>query len=229
MWTSSPRICYKKGSVMPDNELTGGRRDGRNGMRARVRRGAVVLTAVAVLTLTASPPAFAAGRGPSHPDASRYHGPAIQLIAVTPSPYDVDGAGGVFNVDLAAVARSAYGNRELSAANGYTPGILPSPPPGIGHPDPFAPGLVVLLSSTPQAAGGPDANLAGVFQLTDVARSHGANEVFADWEVGKPGAFGKGTQVTLTAFIVSGTAPGIVSGLVTSISNVVRVTFTIGN
>jgi hypothetical protein len=210
---------------MPENNFN----SRKHGWRGRAAQGAVMLTAVAALAVTAAAPAFASSSAPSHHDAARYRGPSINLIAVTPSPYDVAGAGGVFNVDLAAVARNGLGNFELSAANGYKPGILPTPAPGIGHPNPTAPGLVVLLSTTPQAAGGPDANLAGVFQLTDVANSHGHNEVFADWEVGKPGAFGDGTQVTLTAFLVRGTAPGIVTGTVNPISNVVHETFTIGS
>jgi hypothetical protein len=183
-----------------------------------------MLTGTAALTFAAATPAFAAG---GEHATVRNQRPAITLVAVTPSPDDVSGAGGVFNVDLALLARNATGNRELSAANGYKPGIATAP--AIGHPDPFAPGLVVLLSTTPQAAGGPDANLAGVFQLTDVASSHGLSQVFADWEVGKPGAFGTGTTTTLTAYLVSGTAPGIVTGSQKPISNVVKETFTIGS
>ena len=119
---------------------------------------------------------------------------------------------------------------ELSAANGYKPGINgPGMTAfGVGKADPFAPGLVVTLSTTPTAAGGPHANLAGVFQLTDVARSFGLAQVLADWEVGKPGLFGKGVQTTLTAYLVKGTAPGKVTGSAKPISNVVRETFTIG-
>jgi hypothetical protein len=206
---------------MPDNK----REARRLGWRGRTVRVAVVAAAAAGLAGVAAAPAFAS---PQHSTWS-YDGHAIELVAVTPSPHQVAGRGGVFNVDLAALARNSTGNSELSAANGYKPGILPTPAPGIGHPDPFAPGLVVLLSSTPQASGGPDANLAGVFQLTDVVNNHGLDQVLADWEVGKPGAFGDGTQVTLTAFLVSGTAPGIVPSSAHPISNVVRETFTIGS
>ena len=191
-----------------------------------------MLIGTTALALAAATPALASSAGPSDRHARHSHDPAIGLLAVTPTPGDVAGAGGVFNVDLAALALNATGNSELSAANGYRPGILGIPPnsaPGIGHPDPYAPGLVVLLSTTPKAKGGPNANLAGVFQLTDVARSHGHALVFADWEVGAPGAFGKGTKTTLTAYLVAGTAPGIVTGSVTPISNVVKETFTIGS
>jgi len=199
----------------------------RRASRRRVARTAIKLVGTAALALTAATPAVAStGAGAK---AGAHRDKPIALVAVTPSPYDVAGAGGVFNVDLALLARNATGNRYLSAANGYKPGVLAAPAAGIGKPDPFAPGLVVLLSTTPQAAGGPNANLAGVFQLTNVARSHGLAQVFADWEVGKPGAFGTGTKTTLTAYVVAGTAPGIVTGSEKPISNVIRETFTIGS
>ena len=67
-----------------------------------------------------------------------------------------------------------------------------------------------------------------MFQLIDVAKGGGLAQVIADWEVGKPGAFGKGIKTTLIAFLVSGTAPGILKGTVKPISNVVEETFTIG-
>jgi hypothetical protein len=197
----------------------------RSTMRRRAARGAIALAGAAALALGAATPAFASGPAAHH---LSYRWP-VQLVVVTPSPYDVAGAGGVFNIDLALLARDNTGNFDLSSVNGYKPGIATTPPPGIGHPDPFAPGLVVLLSTTPKAAGGPLANLAGVFQLTDVARDHGQNQVLADWEVGKPGAFGDGTTTTLTAFLVAGTAPGVVTGTLHPISNVVQETFTIGS
>jgi hypothetical protein len=187
----------------------------------RFARGAIGLTAA--VAFAGAAPALASARG----HAARSN-PAIKLVVITPGPGDIAGAGGVFNVDVALLARNAKGNGYLSAANGYTPGILSPAVAGIGKPDPFAPGLVVLLSTTPPAAGGPNANLAGVFQLTDVARSFGLAQVFADWEVGKAGAFGKNSKTTLTAYVVKGTAPGTVTGSEKKISNVVKETFTIG-
>jgi hypothetical protein len=189
----------------------------------------IALTGAAVLAagLAAATPALASDGSSPHHQARPDYAWSIDFIVVTPSPGDTAGAGGVFNVDVAAVAVNAAGNRWLSAAKGYKPGI--NAHPAIGHPDSSAPGLVVLLSTTPKKLGGPDANLAGVFQLTDVARSSaGWKEALADWEVGKPGAFGKGIKTTLTAFLVSGTAPGIVTGGYTRISNVVKETFWIG-
>jgi hypothetical protein len=195
--------------------------DHKSRWHTRFARGAIGLTAA--LTLAGAAPALASVRG----HAARPK-PAVKLVVITPGPGDIAGAGGVFNVDVALLARNARGNHYLSAANGYTPGILSPMAAGIGKPDAFAPGLVVLLSTTPQAAGGPNANLAGVFQLTDVARSFGLAQVFADWEVGKAGAFGKNSKTTLTAYVVKGTAPGKVTGSENKISNVVKETFTIG-
>jgi hypothetical protein len=206
------------------SKLDGHQIQTRSKRRGRITRGAVMVTATAAMALAATTPAFASTG--EHASAG-FQRPAIELVAVTPSPGGVAGAGGVFNVDLVALARNGFGNRELSAANGYKPGVNSSP--GIGKADPFAPGLVVLLSTTPAAAGGPDANLAGVFQLTDVANSNGLAQVFADWEVGKAGAFGDGTTTTLTAYLVRGTAQGIVTGSQRPISNVIHETFTIGS
>jgi hypothetical protein len=149
---------------------------------------------------------------------------------VTPGPGDTAGAGGVFNIDLALLARNAHGNELLSAANGYRPGLNlpPAATSGPGMPDPNVPGLVVTLSTTPAAAGGPKANLAGLFQENAVARSSGQRQVVSDWEVAKPGLFGMHTKTTLTAYVVQGTAPATVTGNQQRISNTVRETFTIG-
>jgi hypothetical protein len=187
----------------------------------RGARRTIMLTGTLALALTAATPAFASSGEP------HYYRPAVELVAVTPSPDEVAGAGGVFNVDLALLARNSAGNNELSAANGYRPGDNTNP--ALGHPDPFAPGLVVLLSTTPKKIGGPTANLAGVFQLTDVANNNGLAQVFADWQVGKAGVFGRGTPTILTAYLVNGTAPGTVNNSVQPISNVIKETFTIGN
>lgn len=198
----------------------------RSRTRRRLARAAIGLTVTAALALAGTTAALAS------PGASEHHAKpaAIKLVVITPRPGDVAGAGGVFNVDVAFFAQNAKGNRELSAANGYTPGIRgPGMTDfGVGKPDPFAPGLVVLLSTTPTAVGGPQANLAGVFQLTDVARSRGLAQVFADWQVFVPGLFGTNAQTTLTVYLVRGTAPGTVTGSAKPISNVVTETFTIG-
>lgn len=154
----------------------------------------------------------------------------VRLNVITPQAHDVAGAGGVFNIDVSLQAQNARGNRLLSAANGYIPFFNDngSPTFGPGQKDPGAPGLVVTLSTTPAAAGGPNANLAGVFQLNAVNRHNGLIQTFNDWQVGSPGFFGLNKQATLTAYVVQGTAPGVIpAGGLTPISNVVHERFTI--
>ena len=194
----------------------------------RLIRALAPAGAVVALALTAANPALARTGGGYHRN-HQYRYP-VALVAVTPGPGDTAGAGGVFNIDLALLARNARGNELLSAAKGYRPGLNlpPAATSAPGKPDPNAPGLVVTLSTTPAAAGGPNTNLAGLFQETAVAQSSGQQQVFSDWEVAKPGLFGVDVQTTLTAYVVRGTAPGIVTGHEQRISNIVRETFTVG-
>ena len=195
--------------------------------RRRWARVAAGLTAVGALLLGGATAAFATAGGNTQ-DTS--YSPAIKLVVTNPQAGDIAGAGGDFTVDLKALAQNATGNRELSATQGYRPGLNLPPAATFGpaKPDPNAPGLVVTLSTTPQAAGGPRANLAGVFQLNSVSRHSGLIRIINDWEVGVPGFFGKGKPTTLTAYLVKGTAPGIVTGHESPISNVIHETFTIG-
>jgi hypothetical protein len=158
-----------------------------------------------------------------------HYRPPVRLVVNNPQPHDIAGKNGDFTVLVTATAVNASGNRLLSAANGYRPGLNlpPANTFGPGKPDPNAPGLVVTLSTTPVAAGGPRANLAGVFQLNTVTRHSGMQRVINDWEVGVPGFFGRNVRATLTAYLVQGTAPGMVTGHEVPISNVVHETFTI--
>jgi predicted lipoprotein with Yx(FWY)xxD motif len=157
----------------------------------------------------------------------------LKLTVLTPSAGGRAGAGGAFNVDLMLQANNRQANSLLSAASGYKPFFNdPNGPTfGPGQADPAAPGLVVLLSSTPSIAGkplqGPNTNLAGVFQLNTVASVGGLRQTWNDWQVTSPGFFGKG-RVTLTAYAVRGTAPGQITRVgAGAISNVVRIPFTI--
>jgi len=189
-------------------------------------RAAAGLTAAGALLAAGATTAFAAPVGYTQ----HHHSPSIRLVVTNPRPGDIAGTGGDFTVDLIARALNATGNRQLSASNGYRPGLNlpPAATFGPGKPDPNAPGLVVTLSTTPQAAGGPNANLAGVFQLNSVSRHNGLTQVINDWEVGSPGFFGKNRTTRLTVFLVRGTAPGIVTGHERPISNVIHETFKIG-
>jgi hypothetical protein len=170
------------------------------------------------------PAAHAATARSSH---STRHRP-VRVSVITPSDDGRAGAGGVFNVDVSLQARNRGANQFLSRAAGYQP-FLASPDQktfGPGNPDPGAPGLVVLLSTTPAMAGGPNTNLAGVFQLNAVERVHGLRTTFNDWQVTKGGFFGSDVDATLTVFVVAGTAPGHVDmSNVHPISNVERVHF----
>ena len=196
--------------------------------RARAVVGLAAAGAVLAGGVTAALAAAPAGASQSSQYSS--HHPAIRLVITNPLPGDVAGTRGDFTVDLVALAQNARGNRLLSAANGYRPGLNlpPAKTFGPGLPDPNAPGLVVTLSTTPRAAGGPATNLAGVFQLNSVSSRNGLTRFITDWEVGSPGFFGKNKQATLTAFLVRGTAPGKVTGNERPISNVIHETFTIG-
>ncbi len=155
----------------------------------------------------------------------------IKVTVFSPGAGDHSGTGGAgFIVDLAVDATDARGNSILSPANGYQP-FFNDPSSTTFHPgpDPGAPGLVVLLSTTPDKPGtplqGPDTNLAGLFQLNGVADVGGLAEAWSTWQVGKP-LFGTGRS-TLTAYLVRGTAPTVVSPTTRPVSNVVRVPFTI--
>jgi len=141
-----------------------------------------------------------------------------------------------FIVDLALDANNARGNALLSPAAGYKPFFnapvtaagLPDPHPG---PDMGAPGLVVLLSSTPTKPGtpfmGPRTNLAGLFQINGVARVHGLAETWNTWQPQKP-LFGLNQPARLTVYVVAGTAPTLVPDHGPKIiSNIVHVPFVI--
>ena len=194
---------------------------------------ALTVTAVAVGQAIAGPSGTAthhnAAKSKIATKSSDSGSKSVALKVITPQPGDVAGAGGTFNVDLSAQAKNARGNDALSAANGYVPFINTGGATfGPGKPDPGAPGLVVTLSTTPAAAGGPRANLAGVFQLNGVSIHHGRIQTFNDWTVGVPGFFGTNVRSTLTAYLVAGTAPGVIpAGGLPAISNVVHETFTI--
>ncbi len=91
---------------------------------------------------------------------------------------------------------------------------------------------MVLLSSTPDKGvnspfHGSRTNLAGLFQINGVARVHGLMETWNTWQPQKP-IFGQNRKVTLTVYVVSGTAPKVAPAHRTGvISNTVTVPFTI--
>ena len=148
----------------------------------------------------------------------------------------VAGSGWLIDLNLAATTPSA--NSLLappafvgSFRNGAGTPFTPVHSPGV---DPAALGLVVLLSTTPNNGAtlfGPSTNLAGLFQVNAPAvSSTGLSQFRVVWWVGST-SFGEGVGSTLTAFVVNGTAPALLStapaftpGL---ISNVAVVAFNI--
>ena len=185
-----------------------------------------ITAAAASISATGLTAAAFARTGKHH----RHETPPVKVTVFSPGDGDHSGTGGAaFIVDLAVDATSARGNSILSSANGYHP-FFNDPRSTTFHPgpDPGAPGLVVLLSTTPDNPGTPlqgrDTNLAGLFQLNGVADVGGLAETWNTWLVGKP-LFGTGRS-TLTAYLVKGTAPAVVSNA-KPVSNVVTVPFTI--
>ena len=168
-------------------------------------------------------------KGSSSQSADSYGAAPLKASVISPLAGDRAGSGGTFSVELSLQARTAQANSLLS---GYTAAFNdPSKPTFHPGPNAAAPGLVVLLSTTPTIAGTPlqgaNTNLAGVFQVNDVARINGRMRTFNSWIVTSPGFFGKGKQATLTVFAVQGTAPAVVSGNERPVSNVIRERFTI--
>jgi predicted lipoprotein with Yx(FWY)xxD motif len=178
-------------------------------------------------------PLSAAGRAVRKPTMSStysYRAPRpLKASIISPVSGDSAGAGGTFTVDVSLQARKRSANHLLS---GYTAAFNdPTKPTFHPGPDAAAPGLVVLLSTTPTIAGtplqGPNTNLAGVFQINDVSKAKGLRRTFNSWIVSVPGFFGQNVQARLTVYAVNGTAPALISGSERPISNVVRESFTI--
>jgi len=201
----------------------------------RISRKLIAVSVTALVAIVAASTAIAApydhGKG-HHRDKA-----PVRVTVFSPGAGDHSGAAGVgFIVDLALDANNARGNALLSPAAGYKPFFnapvtaagLPDPHPG---PDMGAPGLVVLLSSTPTKPGtpfmGPRTNLAGLFQINGVARVHGLAETWNTWQPQKP-LFGLNQPARLTVYVVAGTAPTLVPDHGPKIiSNIVHVPFVI--
>src|SRR5262245_14520953 len=145
-----------------------------------LRRPRTRLTLGAVAVLAAATAFAGPGRAAAQTTSDA---PPVDVTVLTPGRNCTAGAGGVFNVDISLSARHDD-DGPLSAAKGYKPFLNTpgSPTFGPGQPDPGAPGLVVLLSTTPRAAGGPNANLAGVFQLTAVHRVRVLDKTYSAWK-----------------------------------------------
>ena len=200
----------------------------RTGLAVGLAAGLVIVLSAGGSALAGTPSLPGYG-SPAH---ARNHKP-ITLTVFSPGVGDHSGAAGVgFIVDLALDASSRKDNPLLSAAAGYKP-FFHNPTATDFHPGPdqAAPGLVVMLSSTPNMPGtpfqGPRTNLAGLFQINGVARVHGLAETWNTWQPGKP-LFGLNKNVKLIAYVVRGSAPAVVPSHPSNIiSNIADVRFTI--
>ena len=150
--------------------------------------------------------------------------------ALSPAPASVQGRGG-----RGMVVHLQFTARDASAlpAEFRLGGALPPPAPAArpGH-NPAFPGLVVGLTSTGTALGGPSANLANLFQLVSPASQlDGSVQVSAIW-TNASADFGTDIDTTLVAYVVSGTAPDTIpetQANIDVISNTVEVNFRLGS
>lgn len=94
------------------------------------------------------------------------------------------------------------------------------------------PGLVVGLSTTPTALGGPSANLANLFQVVSPATQlDGSFQVTAIWTNDRA-EFGSDVDATLGAFVLSGDAPDVIppsQANLDVVSNPVEVSFRVSS
>ena len=180
----------------------------------------LVLTLVAALALAACSSSKKKNASSSSSSTSST-APSTRVVGKAYSPEEgstqgVNGAGIV--IDL------AFKSKE--------PGLLPATVRAAtaGKPGRNAnfPGLVVTLSTTAASLGGPEANLADLFQIISVSKqSDGSTEVWATWVNGKA-SFGLDVDSTLEAYVVDGDAPATAptdrTGL-NVVSNIVTVQF----
>ena len=154
--------------------------------------------------------------------------PSTPVVAriLSPEEGSVQGTGGQgMVVVLKFTAQDATVLPAEFRLGGALPGVAINP----GR-NPAFPALVVGLSTTPTAMGGPAANLANLFQIvTRAVQADGSAQVTAVW-TNPQAAFGSDVDATLTAFTVAGAAPDTIPETQANldvISNLAEVTFRI--
>ncbi|MDQ1439727.1 MAG: hypothetical protein QOK43_3356 [Acidimicrobiaceae bacterium] len=154
--------------------------------------------------------------------------PTTPVLAkiLSPERGSVQGSGG-----RGMVVALSFTARDPSAlaADFRFGGALPAPAPAAKTgANPAFPGLVVGLSTTSSALGGPATNLANLFQIVSPsAQLDGSKQVTAVWTNAAPD-FGSDVDVTLVAFVLSGAAPDVIppsQANLDVISNPLEVTF----
>jgi len=194
-------------------------------------RRRLIILALGVVLVSCSNGKDAAGPSPTSPFAevstsSTLPASAVLASILSPEKGSVQGSGGRgMVVDLVFQARDP----SLLFSEFRLGGALPSPAPAVkpGH-NPSFPGLVVALSTTAPALGGPTANLANLFQIISPStQPDGSVRVSAVW-TNAQASFGSDVDVTLVAFTILGTAPDVVPATPTDLnptSNPVQLVF----
>jgi len=160
----------------------------------------MVLTVAAALVLAACSSGGSKKKAASSTTSSTAATPATVQV-FSPEPNSTQGVcGNGIVIDLAIRAKDS---NLLKAA------IRPSQPGQPGR-NPAYQNLVVTLSTTEPGLGGPQANIAGLFQIVSVSQqSDGSGEVWATGVNGQP-RFGVDVDSALDAYIVGEAAPATV-------------------
>jgi hypothetical protein len=179
----------------------------------------MVLPVVALLTLAACSSGGSKKNASANSTTSSTASTQVTVQAFSPEPNSVQGVcGNGIVIDLAIRSKDP---------NLLKAGIRAAQPGQPGR-NPIYQNLVVTLSTTDPALGGPQANIAGLFQIVSVSQqSDGSGEIWATWVNGQP-RFGVDLDSALDAYVVSDAAPATVSADRTGlnvVSNVVHVPF----
>jgi len=179
----------------------------------------MVLTVVAGLVLAACSSGGSKKKTAANSTTSSSAATAVTVQAFSPEPNSAQGVcGNGIVIDLSI--RSKDPNLLKAGIRGAQPGQ-----PGR---NPIYQNLVVTLSTTEPALGGPQANIAGLFQIVSVSQqSDGSGEIWATWVNSQP-RFGVDVDSALDAYVVGDAAPATVPADRTGlnvVSNVVHVPF----
>lgn len=166
-----------------------------------IKAGLVSLAALGAVAVTA--PVFAAGHDTSMMGNKNQQMAQVKLIAPEQGN-TIPGAG--YAVEVQVTIPAAYA-KKISVTPAFVTSASPYFKPGASH---YFPGLVVTDTGTVSKVGGPDKNLAGLFQIIGVRWNLDGSEVIdADWYVLKP-LFSNVGMPCIRAYVVQGTAPDVV-------------------
>jgi hypothetical protein len=161
----------------------------------------MVLTVAVAVVLAACSSGGSKKKAASNSTTSSTAATAATVQVFSPEPNSIQGVcGNGIVIDLSIKSRDS---NLLKAA-------IRASQPGQPGRNPAYPNLVVTLSTTEPSLGGPQANIAGLFQIVSVSQqSDGSGEVWATWVNGQP-RFGVDIDSALDAYIVGQDAPATV-------------------